>query len=410
MPKALQTQPNQQVKQHNALINASYNMNPTGLRLFLAGLSRLQPDDDYFHEYKIPFSEIIGTSDGGRAYELLEQTCEDITKRNIYMEVLNDDGTRDPEPDYDWYTLIITASYRKKQSCIIMEFHHKMRPYLLNLKENGHFTISSLSQVLKLKGSNAFRIYWLLREHSAFGRRRIGYDDLRFVLKLEEKYKNRFNGFKDRILDPAQEQLATTDMAFTYEPIYTGRTITAIDFQFVPKTRDTKRTAVVRDKWAELLRSMAFKENFIEKIAKEIQQGLYEEGYIAYCVQKIVDIRATTPELIKNPRGYLNKALLERWWVLDYSRARNLEKKRALAAKNKREHVMTMAEVELKWATETHPKRHTKFTEEYPVLEIFISSYLEGDQMYKAELRDGEAVWTRPLPAGYGANQPTLDI
>lgn len=398
-------QPNQLVRQHNALINASYALEPLELRLFLAGLSRVNQADDVFAEYRVPFHEIIGDQDGGNSYKQLKAACTNITKRDVYIEVLNDDGSRNPEADFDSYPLMAKASYRRTQGVILFEFNHHMRGYLLNLRENGHFTMAHLAQVLKLKSVYAFRLYWLLKEYASFGKRRLTYDDLRFVLRLQGKYEGRFNGFRERVLEPCKKELADTDMAFSYEPIRTGKSVVAVDFTFQRKATDTKNTAVVRDSWAESLRKMTINEATINEINKAITDGLHDPGYVDFCVQKIVGILKDKPGHIKEPRGYLHDMLKNKTWLPDYARWKNGEKKRAQAAKSKPEHVLTLADIDKMYA-EGGDKRRGKWSEFYHHRDIFINSYIEADQFYKAEQRDGQTVWVRLVASA----QPKLDI
>ena len=96
-------------------------------------------------------------------------------------------------------------------------FNPLIMPYLLQLRENGNFTLAALDELRKLKSPDSARIYWLLREYADFGERTISISQLRFLLDIAENEYPRFSNFKVRILDKAQTELAKTDMPFTYE-------------------------------------------------------------------------------------------------------------------------------------------------------------------------------------------------
>jgi hypothetical protein len=100
-------------------------------------------------------------------------------------------------------------------------------PYLLNLQKN--FTEYKSRNVMHLQSVFSIRIYEILKQYLNIGKRVIELETLREMLGISGKYP-KFSNIKQRILEPAKNELSQTDISFAYEPIKTGRRVTAIRF------------------------------------------------------------------------------------------------------------------------------------------------------------------------------------
>ena len=304
------------VVQHNALVNARFSMSALEMRFFLALLSRIGRDDDGFAVCEVPVREICSSSASNAIYHEVREMVRSIGTRALFIEALSPEGKRVKDPDVLTLPLMGRAYYRRKTGMVEASFNENIRPYLLELRDN--FTKAQLSQLLKLKSPVSHRIYWLLREYAAFGKRVIGLAELRNVLGLTTEYQNRFDHFRERVLDRAQTELAQTDLPFTYEVIKQGRVITEIRFLFEPAGGALAASSVeaARSGWETAVLAVGVGEKSLPAIRAQVEAGVYEEGYVHYVLQAI---RAKVLQgKVKKEGGAVFKALSEGYLLPDY--------------------------------------------------------------------------------------------
>lgn len=306
------------VAQHNALINARFSFVPLQMRLFVALLSRIDFEDVDFKEHFIPLEELIFDRRGGSAYEQIDEMCKGLASFTLYIEELEEKTRkRRRKPSYTYIPLMAEAGYRADLGGVVASFNPKIMPYLLQLRESGNFTTADLKQILKLKSPQSLRIYWLLKEYAGFGRRTISVEDLRFVLGIEEQEYPRFSNFKTRVLDKAQSEIAATDIPFTYELEREGKTVARIKFLFEQLAASaTKKTLPGAAEWAHALLQIGVGQRSIATIAKQLETGEYDVGYVAFVV-RIVESQFRKGK-IKKPAGAIYKALIEKYLLEDY--------------------------------------------------------------------------------------------
>ncbi len=321
------------VVQHNALVNARFNMSALEMRFFLALLGRIGRDDDSFAVCEVPVREICSSSASNAIYNEVREMVRSIGTRALFIEALSPDGKRVKDPDVLTLPLMGRAYYRRKTGVVEASFNENIRPYLLELRDN--FTKAQLSQLLKLKSPVSHRIYWLLREYAAFGKRVIGLAELRNVLGLTTEYQNRFDHFRDRVLDRAQTELAQTDLPFTYEVIKQGRVITEIRFLFDPAgTASIASGEAAPSGWEAALMAAGVGEKSLPAIRSQLAGGMYAEGYVHFVLQAI---RAKVLQgKVKKEAGAVFKALTEGYLLDDYRKhvAKALSKPPRIAKKS----------------------------------------------------------------------------
>jgi hypothetical protein len=85
----LQEPPSKVVVQHNALVNARFDMSTVEMRLFMAMLSRIGRDDDEFREMHIPLTEIValsGRRPSAKDYQQVAGMCDQLVSRILHIE------------------------------------------------------------------------------------------------------------------------------------------------------------------------------------------------------------------------------------------------------------------------------------------------------------------------------------
>jgi plasmid replication initiation protein len=330
-------EPDKIVAQHNALINARFSFLPLQMRLFLALLARIEFEDADFKEHFVPVSELVFDRRGGSAYEQVDEMCEKLTQFTLYIEDL-EDGTRRrrKKPNYQYLPLMSKAEYRGDLGGVLAIFNPLIMPYLLQLRQSGNFTTAALAQLRKLKSPYSLRIYWLLKEYADFGKRTMSVDQLRFVLNIAEHEYPRFSSLKARVLDKAQDELAGTDLPFTFELERESQVVKRIKFLLHLTEGATKKTLAADNNafddnpvdWGASLQQVGVSKRSITQIARQLETGEYED-FVLTRIQ-----RQHSLGKVKKLAGAIYKALIEKYLLEDYleSRKQAEPKKKLLPA------------------------------------------------------------------------------
>ncbi len=332
------------VAQHNALINARFSFVPLQMRLFIALLSRIRFDDTEFKEHVIPVNELVFERHGGSAYQQIDEMCSDITSFKLYIELLDDNThKRRRRPKYDYIPLMAKAGYDGELGGVVAAFNPLIMPYLLQLRENGNFTLADLDELRKLKSPSSVRIYWLLKEYADFGQRTITPEQLRFMLDIAENEYPRFSNFKARVLDRAQVELARTDMSFTFELERQNQLVQRIKFLFgynlaeinQSGERNTENIELIgsientqhsehaisginnsEPTWTQALRLVGISQRSIKQITKQLENNEYSLEYVDFVLARIGKQHQLGK--VKKPAGAVYKALAEKYLLEEY--------------------------------------------------------------------------------------------
>lgn len=214
--------------QDNKIINAKFGMSKHEQRIFLFMLASIDKKDKNFKEVIIPVDllEIYHLSNN---FVYIKKECEELLKKTIGIQTEIDKGKDKGKKKWVGYSLFASCEYIEGYAHIKAQFNEKIKPLLLNLTEN--FTSAEFKRIAKLENFYTYRIYWLIKQYEKIGKRVIEYNHLKDMLNVEDKYK-RFVDFKRRILNPAQQQLENTEVAFNFKPIRAGKkSIKSIEFK-----------------------------------------------------------------------------------------------------------------------------------------------------------------------------------
>jgi hypothetical protein len=325
--------PQIEVRQHNALINSPFELTTLEWRAFTALLQRISPDDEELKEHFIPVAELVDAGKGGgKAYAQIVELSDQITERKLRVEQLGPNGERMKKPDYRLIPFLALASYVEKRGGVVLVLNPLFRPYLLQLAEKGNFTKSRVAELKHLKGSYAFKIYWLLSEYRTFGQRTFTIAELRFRLGIkDDEYKGRFDNFKAKVLDKTQRELAKTDLAFGMELIRKGVTVEQIRFTFSAQPlllneADSMEVvelsavtvlpeAAALEPWAQLLRTQGVSLEGCDLIRRHLSEGQYPEAYLSYVLTVLQKPRKTP---IRRPADYLFKCITGKLLLEEY--------------------------------------------------------------------------------------------
>lgn len=301
------------VVQHNALVNAQFNLSRTESRLFLAMLARIFPQDTEFAKCRVEMHNILDLASNNYAH--VKKVLDNFGGRKLRIETLSPDGRRRQKRTFIVIPLVEYAEYREGEGFVEVQFNKRLLPYLLELRDN--FTKAQLAELTKLKSPSSFRIYWLLREYATFGKRTVQLEELKTILGLEEEY-DRFNNFRVRVLDQAQKELADTDTPFTYKTVKNGREVIAIEFRLRPDGTTTPQLTNVQPllDWEEEVLATGVSLSSMPQIKNRLAAGDYELGYVRYVLDTVKN--QVKNGKIKREGGAVFKALVDGYLLPAY--------------------------------------------------------------------------------------------
>lgn len=245
--------------QSNELIHAKYEMTSLQKKILLMLISKIQPDDIDFKPYRIRARDFLEAADlkSTQIYGKLKSATEGLLSKVFHIK---------KSTGMLQITILSSAEYFEGRGVMELCFDPKLKPYLLQLKEQ--FTIVPLKQVLGLRSVYAIRIYEMLQQFKSTGFFISRVDDLKYKLNLEGKYKS-YNLFKKNVILQAQKELSTTDMAFTFEEIKEGRKIERIKFKLVPP-KDVELTREQIQMQSKLMSDLGLTEAQAKKIVVKV--------------------------------------------------------------------------------------------------------------------------------------------
>ncbi|WP_368502764.1 replication initiation protein (plasmid) [Alkalihalophilus sp. As8PL] len=216
------------VTQSNSLIEAPQDLTLQEKRIILTLASLVQPGDDNFRIHRIKvkdLADIIGIKEKN-FYTKVESVIEKLQNKMLTIE------TERSKLNMHWLS---SSEYFKGQGYVELEFSEKLRPFLLELKQN--YTPFKLRNVLRLRSEYYIRIYELLKQYEKVKKRVFSLEELRYHLNIPpDKYKQ-YAHLKNRILLKAQEELREkTDLIFEFKEQKDGRKVVGVAF-YIKKNR-----------------------------------------------------------------------------------------------------------------------------------------------------------------------------
>jgi plasmid replication initiation protein len=236
-------QKNNLVAQANSLINARYKITRLEYSLLATMISLINPKDKEFLKFEVTVHELAKMLEIDPKNALRE--FDKITDRLMACVI----RIRTP---HGWIKYQWVSEAEVKNNMVSLRFHHRLKPYLLELKKSGNFTQYRLGQILMFKSFYTSRMYSILIENQSKKIHQFEYPLEHFrKMMLGEKsnsyplYKN----FRNKVLDTAKKEFSRqdkttgfyiSDLNFDLKTRRTGRKITHLIFTI--KTQQTKPT------------------------------------------------------------------------------------------------------------------------------------------------------------------------
>ena len=225
---------NELVVKSNHLIEASYQLTLNEQRVILLAITKIHRQkplcaEDIFSISAADFS-IYFDMDLNNTYQELIKVAERLYERTLIIH--------QPDPDFPTLTKtktrwISSIDYIPETGTLRLMFAQKIVPYLSMLKEQ--FTKYPLVSVSSMSSIYAVRLYELLKQWSAVGKREVNLDWLKQQLEIQNEYQRMFD-FKKYVIEPAITQINKhSDLQVSYTQRKTGRVVTHFTFDFSPK-------------------------------------------------------------------------------------------------------------------------------------------------------------------------------
>ena len=224
------------IVQSNSLIEAHYKLSPFAQLLLRRMISMIKPNDTHFEKYYYRISvddiaELTGRNIDG-IYEDVKRASRQLLRATISI----------PKSQKQWLstTWLASIEYHGGEGWFEFEFSTKLEKELLKLKKE--FTQYYLKNISELNSQYSIRIYEILKQYLKVNFRRVELKELRRMMGIENKIYKRFNDFRRKVLDKAEEEVCEkTDLCFKWKPLKTGRKITSIEFYIYKKSESEKK-------------------------------------------------------------------------------------------------------------------------------------------------------------------------
>ncbi|WP_078557173.1 replication initiation protein [Bacillus alkalicellulosilyticus] len=215
--------PDYLVTQSNTLIEAPQDLTLQEKRIVLTLASLVQPEDENFRIHRIrvkDLADIIGINEKN-FYKKVEEVIRNLQNKSVTIE------TEKSTLTMHWLS---SSEYFKGKGWVELEFSEKLKPYLLELKDN--YTPFKLRNVLRLRSEYSIRIYELLKQFEKLKERTFTISELKYYLAIPESKYQAYGHLKSKVLLKAQSELQEkTDLSFEFTEIKQVKKVVGIRFK-----------------------------------------------------------------------------------------------------------------------------------------------------------------------------------
>lgn len=301
------------VVRSNRLIEANFDATLLQMRVWFWLISEIRTEDREFQSYRVyvqDLAQYVGIEKSKNIYHDLRTATEGMMSNVIQIE--RDSKVQRGKKNRLQVSMLSSAEYEEGGGYVSLSFDPKLRPYLLDLKAN--FTKSRLRVLMAFKGSHAVRIYELLDQYRAIGKRTVEVDRLRFTLGIGDRYKL-YGHFKARVLVPALKEInERTDLVVEMSEQRQGKRVSAVTFTMETRAGFSdpviEHDAQVPIAIIERMKALGMKEADAQKLFDTY--GEAEPDRLSGNCEKL-EQELKEGKKIKNSGGWLARAIKEDW-------------------------------------------------------------------------------------------------
>ena len=204
------------VVKSNDFVKARYDWRVSVHRVITMMIAQLDMHQDSFEMQRINVRDIIEFSGASEnTFTRMRETADLLTDKKIHLERPGEEGA----------FINVVEQARYTEGFVEARFTEAMRPLLLRLRQR--FTKYDLRQFMRLDSIHTIRMFELVKMHENLGFLDLSIDELRAMLRLENKY-SRLRDLRRYVLDKARNEMKDkTDIYFDYKKIKSGRKVTS---------------------------------------------------------------------------------------------------------------------------------------------------------------------------------------
>lgn len=296
-----------EIRQHNAITTARYEMTACEMDIVFYLLSLIKKEDERGVMYQVRVKDLMAITGREWQYNQFMEATSNLRSREYLIE---------DEKRVLQVGLLASAEYIKGAGVIELEVSEKVRPYLIDLKNN--FTSFRLHAAFSLTSKYAKRIYQIASQWKDVGESKtFSLHDFKVMLMLKDPREKepeqyiKFSMFKKFVLDTAVNQInAHTDLKIRYDLVKKGRSYHSIRFYIntqapeqLPLPFDQPVENARHQHARQILEDLGIKdENLIQQILekKPLEDALFKFNY---------DLKTGRKKADKNAAGLLLKVL-----------------------------------------------------------------------------------------------------
>ena len=338
------------VYKSNEIIKARYNLTVREQKflLYLVSIIDRQKEQkkelEIFNTYEIKVTDVekvinITGKKWGSIYETVSEIVLSLQENPLV--IIKPNGNVKKIFWCDSIEFVNNENSKKGTGTILFQFSSSIFPYILKLKE--HYTKYNLTNVLYLKSTYSIRLYELLKSNQYLGKVEYELLDLKKMF-FGDEYLNKYPvyyDFKKRVILRAEKELKErSDIYFTFKEKRKLRKVHSITFFIFKneknstKVKGKNKELKIDDEKIEVLTNCLKRNGITEKKALVIAQKEFSiikseksraeaqkrnPSFLAYIEEKVsLLVFEQKKGKVKNPQGYLIKALEEDYVNFEY--------------------------------------------------------------------------------------------
>jgi plasmid replication initiation protein len=212
------------VRKSNVFVNGRYRFGLHEQKILLQIISKVQFDEAEFVPYFLSWADLNAISNGFlNSSKKIDEACEKLKNKTIKIKSGN------IEDNFGFLSGWTTTAGQG----VHFRIDSGMKKMLLELLQEGNFTLYRLECAMALSSSYAIRLYEVLKSEQWKAQPVVlNLDKLKWSLDIGEKNVtyNDFGSFRVHILEKSKRDFKKyTDITFDYQTIKEGRKVTALE-------------------------------------------------------------------------------------------------------------------------------------------------------------------------------------
>jgi len=212
------------VRKSNVFIDGRYRFNLQEQKILLQIISKIRRDEKDFTSYFVSWSDLKSISNNHLdTKKKIDDSCEKLKNKTIKIKK----GKK--EDNFGFLSGWTTETGKG----VTFRIDPSMKAMLLDLLEDGNFTLYNLECAMALNSSHAIRLYEIMKSHQWKKQPVIlKLNDLKWSIDIDPQSPtyNDFSNFRVHILEKAKKAFKQhTDIIFDYDTIKEGRKVASLE-------------------------------------------------------------------------------------------------------------------------------------------------------------------------------------